>query len=149
MIPAVGQPGVAARSAMLCGVLLSLAAVPADAADDPACAQVVRVLEKLSDRMPEMTESARASRMGVVMLGSSASLAASAVKDAGWSDKEVAPLAAMRDAREPDPAGKTLDMATANALFAEQGLALAGVVLARCPAADLPDLSALETGGGQ
>lgn len=145
-MPLFGKRGTASCSAVILGTLF-FAPMPASAADDPACAQVAGVLEKLSDRMPKMTESARASRMGVVMLGSSASLAAAVAQDAGWSDEEIAPMTTMRDAREPDASGQTMDMAAANALFAEQGLALADVMTTRCPATGLPDLSALAAGG--
>ncbi|MHA3980048.1 hypothetical protein ACW9UR_20420 [Halovulum sp. GXIMD14794] len=146
MIPLPGlQARTVGRACVLTLALLSGQAM----AEDAACTDVAALLGKLADRMPKMTENARASRMGVVSLGTSASLAAKAAEGAGWTEQEIAPMAAMRDAREPDGSGQTLDMAAANRLFASQGRALAEVARLRCTDTALPDLSALDTGGMQ
>ena len=112
------------------------------AQDTAVCDAAAGTVEEIAERLDKMSENPRRARMGVVMIGTSAAIAAAYATDAGWDDEDIAPMAALRDAREPDADGQTMPAEDALIYVHAQGQALTGVLQGKCPDTPLVDLPA-------
>ncbi len=124
--------------------LAALMALPMAAyADGAECAEVAKALGKIADKAPDLEKDGIKPRMAVVRIGNAAGLAFAYARDAGWSEDELAPIAAIRDLREPDADGKTLPKEEVPALLAAHLDALLPVMAEKCPETERPDLSGI------
>ena len=124
--------------------LATLMTLPVAAyADGAECAEVAKALGKIADKAPDLEKDGIKPRMAVVRIGNAAGLAFAYARDAGWSEDELAPIAAIRDLREPDADGQTLPKAEVPALLATYLDALLPVMAEKCPETERPDLSGI------
>lgn len=126
---------------------LSLTALlPATALADVACDQVAGILGEAVEEWPNLLSTARIKpRMAVVKIGTSAGVALAYARDAGWTEDEMAPVAALRDTRElpaddPDNTKQRLP-----AVLHGHLIGIAGVLGVKCPQTETPDISGLST----
>ncbi|WP_322865734.1 hypothetical protein U5922_005720 [Aquicoccus sp. G2-2] len=108
-----------------------------------ACAKVSSAIDAIAKRVPDLAKSGIKPRMAVVRIGTKAALALAYARDDGWSEEELAPLAAIRDLREPDESGQTIPSAEIPALLRTHVLTLGDVMHEKCPNTQIADVAAL------
>lgn len=126
--------------AFLTALTLSLVGTSATAQD--ACGAALDMLEEVADRLPEMGPRGPKARMGLVSVGTDASMVMAYSEGGDWTAEDLAPFEALRDARDSGD----LTAAETPGFIHARALEVAAIVGERCPNTALPDLAALAPG---
>ncbi len=113
-------------------------------AQTEACTQIAGILDEAVEEWPDLLSTARVKpRLAATKIATSAGVTINYAIDEGWPDDALAPIVALRDTREADPADPAFAKDKMPALLHGYLTEIADMLATQCPDTDLADISDL------